>query len=126
MLENEILEGNKLIAEFMGAIADTGETEGWFGGIMFPHGYDRTLALKYNSSWDWLMPVIAKVTKLIREKQYIPIGKHEEYSVQCNAYEEQWRKLFDYQAYSFFIADIESVYKAIVEFIKWYNNTKKC
>ena len=57
----EIIEGNKLIAEFEGLEQDgnywyrpTGNTE----GLMYTHKYRR---LEYHTSWDWLMPVVEKI-----------------------------------------------------------------
>ena len=125
MTNQEILEGNKLIAEFMEAKMIVENYHG-INIIKFPYGQTHDLAeLRYHSLWDWLMPVVQKVTKLIQDQQYIPIGKYQEYKEQYNIYEEQWRKLFDYQAYNFFKADIESIYKAMISFIEWYNHNIK-
>lgn len=125
MTNQEILEGNKLIAEFMEAKMIVENYHG-INIIKFPDGQTHDLAgLRYHSLWDWLMPVVQKVTKLIQDKQYIPIGKYQEYKEQYDIYEEQWRKLFDYRAYNFFKADIESIYKAIISFIEWYNHNIK-
>ena len=145
MTNKEILEGNVLIAEFMGWKVVTGDKiklpykNHYFGinpitkriyNSVNSEDYNEcwtkvALYVKYNSSWDWLMPVVQKVTKLIQDKQYIPIGKYQEYKEQYDIYEEQWRKLFDYQAYNFFKADIESIYKAMISFIEWYNHNIK-
>ena len=126
MSEQEIIEGNKLIAKFVynDSFIDDGD------GCCYcelPNGMvDFYIEdAKYHSSWDWLMPVVEKVTSLIQEKLYIPVGKYKEYEEQHNLYEIQWRKLFHYQSYNFFKAGIESIYKAIVEFIKWYNSCQK-
>ena len=77
-----------------------------------------------NIDFNWLMPVVEKVTSLTKEKRYIPPGKYLEYKEQRDKYDEQWEKLFDYQAYNFFSGEIKSIYQAIVEFIKWYNSNK--
>lgn len=57
MKKQEILESNKLIAEFMKA--KWNKTNGWyfnmFGSVYSHCGND----LKFNTSWDWLMPVVA-------------------------------------------------------------------
>ena len=130
MSEQEIIEGNKLIAEFM-EYRFKNQSKYWCIYPLDDNSFLRNLGwvefnnLKFHSSWDWLMPVVEKVTSLIQEKLYIPIGKYKEYEEQHNLYGIQWRKLFDYQSYNFFKARIESIYKAIVEFIKWYNSCQK-
>lgn len=45
-MEVDIIEGNKLIAEFM--------------GLTHLHSQTRTETLKYHDSWDWLMQVVEK------------------------------------------------------------------
>lgn len=63
MRDNEIIEGNKLIAEFMGAIRHhSGTWDGKSISIKFPDGKICTLEqLSYNSNWNWIMPVIEKI-----------------------------------------------------------------
>lgn len=68
-MEQEIIEGNKLIAKFMGA-------RGYYLNediITYPAGDNpepsinngtathNIYDLKYHSSWDWLMPVMEKI-----------------------------------------------------------------
>ncbi len=70
MIDKEkILEGNKLIAEFMCFVKD---------GFLWKHGDvklaqhypkhifegDNTDSFKFYSSWDWLMPVVIKIENL--------------------------------------------------------------
>lgn len=57
MSDEEILEGNKLIAEFMGGkYYPNGGWSEW----QFPDGGKPSI-LYYNSSWDWIMPVVDKI-----------------------------------------------------------------
>ena len=53
-------EGNKLIAEFMGIKKDR---LGDFYHVPFKRSFQSFLPakMKYNSSWDWLMPVVDKI-----------------------------------------------------------------
>ena len=81
----ETTENNKLIAEFMD-YPDLG-TEGDFS------------YLKYHKSWDWLMPVIGKISDLCEEPQEL-----------------------DSLKYSLLSADIKTAYYQVVEFIKEFNN----
>ena len=80
----ETTENNKLIAEFMD-YPDLG-TEGDFS------------YLKYHKSWDWLMPVIGKISDLCEEPQEL-----------------------DSLKYSLLSADIKTANYQVVEFIKEYN-----
>jgi frataxin-like iron-binding protein CyaY len=102
-------EGNKLIAEFMGYKFYKHlpiKRDGW----QLESNKDTALYLaysdsdlKYHTSWDWLMPVV--------EKCY-----------QCD-YEEggdMHMRMND----AIMTINIEEVYQAVVEFIKWYNENK--
>ena len=63
MNKKEIFEGNKLIAEFMDGKVKSDLfqiDEGW---IWLPHeNMCKINSLRYNFSWDWLMPVFDKFT----------------------------------------------------------------
>ncbi len=78
--------------------------------------------LKYDSDWNWLMPVVAKIDKLPSEI----VGKY--------MGELRWDKSKStYHESLFFLGvekqvnmptDIKRVYTSTVEFIKWYNENK--
>lgn len=110
---NNIVENNKLIAEFMSAKV-TGEYLGSKGGYKDTVLLDFTKAdtpsdlkfisdcdLKYNTSWDWLMPVVEKINSDIHYNE-----------------SKEYRHLMSLKI----TTNIKVLYKAIVEFIKWYNN----
>ena len=69
--------------------------------------------LKYHSSWDWLMPVVEKIESLnyefiiFRTTANINRGESQEFPY----YQGETKK--------------EAAYKAVVEFIKWYNQNKQ-
>jgi len=97
MTQEEIIKGNKLIAEFIGAKIIPNQGDAKVEHFVFD---DRiTLCiwdLKYNTSWDWLIPVAKK----------------------CIAsYHDNRQDIFE----ALHKCDIEKLYKAIVEFIEWYN-----
>lgn len=98
MTDDRIVYGNALIAGFdkLGARWDLSRT-GWSNNP------------QYHSSWDWLIPVMKKITLICKEHIF-----EEEW-------EAQWKLLFDYQSYCFFDDDIESVWEAAIKFIEWYN-----
>lgn len=68
MSEQEILECNKLIAEFMGGILKSNRFEIPKEYIWIPfENLCKISNLKYNSSWDWLMPVVSKISKMYED-----------------------------------------------------------
>ena len=91
------MKDNKLIAEFM-------EHEPIVKGddVYYELNHIRLTSeddLRYHTSWDWLMPVVSKIT---RDEQY---------------WEEDYREyLMDIVPYG----HIEDTYDAVVEFIKQY------
>jgi hypothetical protein len=64
----------------------------------------RLRSLPYNSSYDWLIPVIRKCMKLSIEKDYFPL-KHAFYKIDT--------EVTNYH--------IESLFEEVVNFIKIYN-----
>ena len=98
-----ILNGNKLIAEFMG------ETKTDYGK---PAKYLREDLIFYHSSWDWLMPVCKKLGYLA-ENKVIPFSKDYEYW--CDQLEDSITRTYD----------IEPAFKRVVDFIQWYNTQTK-
>ena len=95
------MKENKLIAEFLGWELQDNPTERWYGSYREPNGIlhkntDKE-PLLFHDSWDWLMPVVGKIT---RDEKY---------------WENEYREyLMDIIPYAF----IEDVYDAVVGFIK--------
>ena len=89
-------ENNKLIAEFMGL-----DTEVFWSGKVnyyFSSSWYEEHELSYNVSWDWLMPVINKCFDVAEDGQMSDIMHHLQ------------------------VAEMDSTYDAVVEFINNYNN----
>lgn len=117
--EKEILEGNRLIAEFMGGKYDKDTnfpihpndiwlpTHGIVNYTTINIGYGKILL--YHSSWDWLIPVIKKIREIINVE------------LNVDSFEEIRERKLTLNPYDY---NIEQVYKAVVEFIKWYNQNK--
>ena len=110
-----ITENNKLIAEFMGGITSEKNNRivQGYQNIWLPvHGVcrwdtveeGRGKILKYHLSWDWLMPVIDKITSN---------DSYQKYVAQTNILNEG----------GIFINPkfIKATYNNVVEFIQWYN-----
>lgn len=109
MTEIQILEGNKLIAQFMGK-----DDEHRF---LFDHLNTKAL---YHISWDWIMPVIEKIKEL----------KHPVYIYESHI--QNTVEIFRLNDSSSYIIrksstkekPIDLVWSAVVEFIEWYNENK--
>lgn len=114
MKTKEIIEGNKLIAEFMGV---TQKENNWYdgfelhqAGLPFRCGAEGngTHELKFDTSWDWLMSVVEKISSLSKP----------------NFTDEINRKRIEIFKKVDIFSTIEWVYKSVIEFIKWYNQNK--
>jgi len=90
---------NELIAEFMQLPPLTEEEI----GMNWNHS-----KCPYDTSWDWLMPVVEKIDKCY---SLLPDSLEGEYIIRYDVLERaitnEW--------------NIIDAYKAVVEFIKWYN-----
>ncbi len=89
------MKSNKLIAEFMGHQVNFGFKK---DGVLFLGHHIGLDKLKYDSSWDWLRPVVLKIEQ---DCEGVP------------------QEMLNISLYS----DIDEVYKSVVEFIK--NQNKK-
>ena len=110
------MKDNKLIAEFMGvktitidrlkSILKQNREDGF---ISTPQAYTLD-ELKYDTSWDWLMPVVEKIESQQSEGYNILIEGN-------NCWIETQGISFEGMA----ITKLEATYKAVVQFIKEYN-----
>ena len=109
----EILEGNKLIIEFMGIKPrlDAPDSYSWSDSPFF-YCNERTPEKvmdaickysKYHTSWDWLMPVAEKCVCQITDAD-------EEERLFAQIHDALWA------------FNIKAVWLAVVEFIKWYKS----
>jgi len=112
------LKNNKLIAEFMGGINEM--PKGYILYCCIPDKlckdthFFKPEDMQFHSSWDWFMPVVAKIESLTIEK--IPTF------VQI-----EWNYCFIYGATTIHMerkSKLEAVYDAVIEFIKLYNKQK--
>ena len=121
MSQEEILEGNKLIAEFMGLhYRSLKYYTGWYKDPEFQNRICDYDGLQYHSSWNWLMPVCYKISEIIKDKYNIenltPLDE-----------------LFDILSGGLYYTNddlkvstnIMEVYSDVITFIKWYNSQQK-
>lgn len=126
------MEGNKLIAEFMGATKNGGSTiakdgsytdlyelriPGIFGEILY---YDKPTkeqiwaieSLAFHSDWSWLMPVVEKIESM--GCKVCLLGTH------CTIYNAKYN-VNPFEG----ATKIEAAYTHVIDFISWYNSNHK-
>ena len=126
-------ENNKIIAEFMGESKQPYEfpkfgkidTNGDWKDIFFDN------QLKFHSDWNWLMEVVEKIERL-EDLERFEITNH---SVNITYYQSKENKFIlnlNHRNNGLYLmggentvnTKIQAVYKACLEFIKWYNEQK--
>lgn len=111
-----IEEKNRIIAEFMGVeFTKIGER---FMASPTPNevGSCWEEQLKYHTSWDWLMPVVEKIESVRNEDGYHLIVCIE--GTVCKIQNEDGSIIVDADD----VSKMAAIYKAVVQFIEWYNN----
>jgi hypothetical protein len=123
----------KLIAEYMGLENDTHEylTPGRSNTVYLKDGYWLPQRkLKYESSWEWLMPVVEKISKTpLLEANGTPCTDPQDV---CNPItfalptEDGKRVMFRFKGFACHEAEtlIEAVFEAVVDFIETENYQK--
>lgn len=132
MEAKEIIEGNKLIAEFMGWHYRKFEVSNleqfqirirWYT-LNDPDNLTGK-GIIFQSSWDWLMPVVEKIESLGFWVKIFGFTSFDKCYKQCVIKKQKGDDyIYDYEGY-WNISKIEAVWIAVVEFIKWYNDNKK-
>ena len=106
-------ENNKLIAEFMGI--ESYPNRGYTMFIFEEDNHRTDIDLHYHTSWNWLMPVIEKINTMDDYRFSVQI--HHCLTDICDT-NGGVKYIVDEQGHE----TIEATYKAVVEFIKQYNN----
>ncbi len=118
LTKEEILEGNKLIAVFMGDYFDTGLEPSYY--IRYNKEY-KLEDSQFHCSWDWMMPVVDKINGMGKAYSFAIFKSYVSLTV------EKGGKVFkDYSfAYSEYITPTqtgkEAAFKLLVKFVKWEN-----
>ena len=149
MTKEEILEGNRLIAEFLGYIyvpytaGNSGGNHGWvlknyklIDKKMPKLFLGRTTKdLLYHKSWDWLMPIVEKISTInhgSKEGQRYIFNTNRCAKFHINENDKPIKIRIKGVMITYpmpFIEinsfdELEGTWLAVVEFIKWYN--EKC
>lgn len=95
MTKEEILEGNKLIAEFIQLRGEYDEDKDliYLESDIDGKGVYSFSELKYHTSWDWLMPCIGKISNVCEEPEELDELK---YALLTNNIEEAWKFVVNY------------------------------
>lgn len=108
MKNQEIIENNRLIAEFMGFnTSPSGEL--YHVVINNNHlGYFHPATMLFHNSWDWLMPVIDKITSLDEYSKYV----------------DYTSSMVDSGGIFINTRFISVTHEQVIDFIKWHNANK--
>lgn len=114
------IEGNKLIAEFIGGI--TTDSKEWVNS-------EKKLVgrLFYHSSWEWLMPVLIKIGEYKYPDKF-PDGTYDYAHLRTFGMKsDEGKYLVRINRSQLFQADklIDAAWEAAVDFIQWYNEQQK-
>lgn len=117
MTPQEIIEGNKLIAEF----CQFQETKiGWFDSesVLSIPGSNTFDELLFNSSWDWLMCVVEKIESLgfyfNIKKNHVVVARDNKDTRDSEMIHSEWCDQ----------SKIERVFQCAVAFVKYCNQNK--
>lgn len=118
--EQEIKDSNKLIAEFMGLKYH--DSYGYHRDIYFESAIEidgEVYSPEYHSSWDWLMPVVEKTISIegvtVKTTNWlVDIYYNDNRTASSMAVLKTDN-----------ITMIDCYYKAVVNFIHWYNQQEK-
>jgi len=126
LTEKQIEEYNESIGKFMNM--KTGLTYQLFGENLNLTILDRTRTccypheLRFHKDWNWLMEVIEKIEKLpITDNGGVCVSIEHNY---CRIYLDDWGQFTDIAIGISKNSKIEATFKAVVNFIEWYNQQK--
>jgi hypothetical protein len=119
MTQEEIVKGNKLISEFMGYRINFQDDIPFvtLDKILFDEYVAVSNWAKYNSSWDWLMPVVERIESF--GYYFFMFPNNESHISKYTSI--VGKSISQIQLTS----KLESVWYVVVEFIKWYNKEFK-
>ena len=116
MMNQQIIDNNKLIAEFMGAkpnmyTLNKDRSRNYFYEIQVGDIEEKVIkpkAMQFNTDWNWLMPVVKKIRLIVYSKGFdkLHFTVREMVAGLCRV-------------------DIEAVYESVVDFIECYNKKVK-
>jgi hypothetical protein len=112
-MTEEQLNGNKLIAKFLGK-SEKIESAYMLGG----GGY---ASCRFHESWDWLMGAVRKINGMGKEYQFAIFKTYVSCTVEKGG---KFYKDFSFSHAEYITAeqtDIEAAFKLVVAFVEWHN-----
>lgn len=116
MTEQEILDGNLMIAHFMNYVKEEPEPD-FFMWKRLPDNAISFRKLTFDTNWSELIPVVQKIESLPDCKARVAIERSE-----CRVYAQIGNSLLVRQEDE--KDKIKSTYLTVINFIKWYNNER--
>lgn len=120
MTPEEIIAGNKTIAEFMGLKENPYDGGKTFGVDAFEKNgrwyAEDWIIPKYERSWNELIPVVQKIKSLPIAEQDTEIRQKFTENIASILWEEI--------AHTLACVNIEMVWEKVIEFIEWHNKQK--
>lgn len=144
MENKEIIEGNRLIAEFLGwSFEKEGDNPSSIGDYYLVKFQGRDMwrgnnkdiinvlvdGHRFHAAWEKLMPVVEKISRIEFERKYDEdqekwiIWTH--HPVTFGMLDDQGRPMVRFYCNTFHFGDtlIEAAWKAVVDFIQWHQQT---
>lgn len=124
MEQTQIEKGNALILEFEGFVFTNDDPAAYPNGYYYnpDEGYHTLGECKFNTSWDWIMPVVEKIELLGYDTRIGGVTLIKDGVQSKLNYAETESIIGDTISYCNGTTKIESVWLAVVEFIKWKNS----
>lgn len=113
-------ENNRIVAEFMGWKERTDPTERWLGQWK-DKKFQLHKILFFDTDWNWLMEVVEKINVIDDYRYTVQINSMDTYIHDLKNGGFIFQSDMKWQPNEL----INSVYEAVVEFIKWYNQQNK-
>src|SRR5690606_36071729 len=126
-----VVSGSALIAEFLGSKFINDAPEDYPNGYYYqPEGVEYDCPTgepdewSFNSSWDWLMPVVDKIeslgfwTKISAHTSFD--NKYKSFDIKKIRPKSDGEYIYNYEG-DWNASKIEAVYRGVIEFIKWWN-----
>lgn len=116
-------ENNKLIAEFMGVKFHEKNQGDVYDVLEYSKtGVLHARYLKFHSSWNWLMPVLIKISQT--ELKWISLDCFAVFEVHESGCTIKVPEGDGWTSIAFGGDPVDATYFTVVEFIEWYNKNK--